>query len=417
VLVLLKRASSLVSLLPKQQYFLPTTLQYHQRNYPKEKGAQPMKMYIEPISKKALKNYLAITDLTQSPNPHAIKMVYEKIEQYMCSTHPQSDVQVYRKNPIVAVIDNYDNLLIMPDNVSRSSTYTHYVDEDHVLRTHTSAHLPGILRELSQRNDWEDVLILLPGLAYRRDVSDKNHVSEVHMLEMWRVVKNAARQAIAKNDLLEVVEGVAATAAPGWKLRIIDSPHPYTNGGIEVNAVQGDRDIEILECGLIKDQILANAGLDPATHSGWALGMGLDRLVMTLKNIHDVRYLRSTNPRIAEQMTNLETYYEVSSQPAIKRDLSYSVPLGYVEEDISADIREALGDQLDTLESVEVLNQTPYSTLPPAVRERLGCSSSQKNVLVRITLRHLERSITNHEANQIYEKVYAKINKGTGGYT
>lgn len=375
-----------------------------------------MKMYIEPISKSALRNYLAITDLTQSPTPHAIKMVYEKIEQHIRSTHPHSDIQVHRKDPIVAVKDNYDNLLIAPDNISRSSTYTHYVDVEHVLRTHTSAHLPGILRELSQRDDWEDVVILLPGLAYRQDVSDKKHVSEVHMLEMWRVVKNAKRRAIIKDDLLAVVRGVAATAAPGWTLRIIDSPHPYTNSGIEVNAVQGDQDIEILECGLIKEKILENAGLDPVIHSGWALGMGLDRLVMTLKDIPDVRYLRSTNPRIAQQMTSLEPYHEVSSQPAIKRDLSYSVPADYVEEDISEDIRQALGAKLDTLESVEVLSETAYAALPRIARDRLGCSARQKNVLVRLTLRHLDRSITNQEANQIYEQVYAKINKGAGGY-
>jgi hypothetical protein len=93
-----------------------------------------MKMYIEPISKLALKDYLAINDLTQSPAPHAIKLVYEQIEQSMRATHPHSNVQVHRKNPIVPVKDNYDNLLITADNISRSSTYTHYVDAGHVLR-------------------------------------------------------------------------------------------------------------------------------------------------------------------------------------------------------------------------------------------------------------------------------------------
>jgi phenylalanyl-tRNA synthetase alpha chain len=236
------------------------------------------------------------------------------------------------------------------------------------------------------------------------------------MLEMWRIVRNSSRKEIVKDDLLDVVKGAAETAAPGWKLRIIDSPHPYTRGGIEVNAVKDDRDIEILECGLIKDQILANSGLDPAEYSGWALGMGLDRLVMTLKNIPDVRYLRSKNPKIAEQMLNLEPYREISNQPAIKRDLSYSVPSSYVEEDISADIRTALGDKVDTLESVETLSETQYAELPEIAKKRLGCDNLQKNVLVRITLRHLERSITNDEANQIYESVYTQINKGSGGY-
>lgn len=375
-----------------------------------------MKMYIKPIDKSELDSYLAIPDLTQSSDPHAIKIIYERIEQYMRSTHPTSDVRVYRKSPIVDVTDNYDNLLIAGDNITRSSTYTHYVDENHILRTHTSAHLPGILRDLASHDDWSDVVILLPGLAYRRDVSDKKHVSQVHMLEMWRVVKNSDRKVIVKDDLLSVVTGVAKTAAPNWKLRIEDSPHPYTNQGIEVNAVNGDRDIEILECGLIKERILINAGLDPAVYSGWALGMGLDRLVMTLKNIPDIRYLRSNNPKIAIQMMNIEPYNEVSYQPAIKRDMSYSVPKEYVEEDVSADIRKALGDDLDALEDVQIINEASYDQLPDKIRERLGINSSQKNLLVRITLRHLERTITNDEANKIYEQVYAKINYGTAGY-
>lgn len=144
--------------------------------------------------------------------------------------------------------------------------------------------------------------------------------------------------------------------------------------------------------------------------------MGLDRLVMTLKDIPDVRYLRSANPRIAEQMTNLKPYHEVSNKPAIRRDLSYSVPLGYVGEDVSADIRQALDGKLDTLESVAILSETAYANLSERIRERLGCDSAQKNVLVRITLRHLERSITNDEVNQLYGKIYSHVNKGTGGY-
>jgi phenylalanyl-tRNA synthetase alpha chain len=171
-----------------------------------------------------------------------------------------------------------------------------------------------------------------------------------------------------------------------------------------------------LECGLINDQILANAGLDPEEYSGWALGMGLDRLVMTLKDIPDVRYLRSTNPKIAAQMKDLDKYHEVSNQPAIQRDMSYSVPAGYVEEDVNEDIREALGDKQNILESVEILSETAYEDLPQKIQERLGISSEQKNVLVRITLRHLDRSLGNKEANQIYDDIYKKINHGTSGY-
>jgi phenylalanyl-tRNA synthetase alpha chain len=277
--------------------------------------------------------------------------------------------------------------------------------------------MPQILEDLAERDDWEDVLILLPGLAYRRDVTDKTHLGVLHQLDMWRVVKNSPQKpAIVKDNLLHVVKGVANIAAPGWKLRIVDNPHPYTKQGIEVNAVKDGRDIEILECGLTSDRLLQNCGLNPEKYSGWALGMGLDRLVMTLKAIPDIRYLRSTNPDIAKQMIDLSPYDEVSHQPSIKRDMSYSVPKSYVEEDINEDIRSALGDNMNILESVEVLSETPAEQLPDNVRKRLGCNPTQKNILVRVTLRHLEKTITNKQANEIYNDVYGKINYGSGGY-
>ncbi len=78
--------------------------------------------------------------------------------------------------------------------------------------------------------------------------------------------------------------------------------------------------------------------------------------------------------------------------------------------------REALGDRVNVLESVEVLSETSYDDLPVKIRKRLGINSSQKNVLIRITLRRLERSLTNQEVNQIYDDIYGKINYGTSGY-
>ncbi|MCX6728045.1 MAG: hypothetical protein NTX11_04515 [Candidatus Saccharibacteria bacterium] len=372
-----------------------------------------MKMYIQPITKHQLNHYLAIPDLTQSTEAHAVTLLYQKIEVRVREMHPDSEIIVYRGNPIVTVKDNYDDLLIDKDNISRSSTYTHYVDETHMLRTHDTAHIPGVLRDLAKRQDWDDVIILTPSLVHRRDVTDKKHLSSIHMLGIWRVTKKVR---MVRQDLRDVVRGLADVAAPGWSLRIVDMPHPYTKEGMEVNAVKDGRDIEILECGLISDTILRNAGLDPEVYSGWASGFGLDRLVMTLKSIPDIRYLRSTNPKIAAQMKDLATYQEVSNQPAIKRDMSYSVPSNYVEEDISQDIVAALGKDNGALEEVEILSETSYRDLPDIARQKLGIRKDQKNVLVRITLRHLEKSLTSQQANDIYNCIYPQINKGSGGY-
>jgi len=377
-----------------------------------------MRMYIKSLEKEEIKKYLAITDLSIKGSDHAVRLLYEKIKHRLALTHPDSEIMVYRDEPIVSVDDNYENLLIPKDNISRSSVYTHYVNDEKLLRTHASSAIPGALRKLATRSDWEDVIILVPGLVYRRDVADKKHVGQIHMLDVWRVVKTSTRPKVTKATLLKAVKEIANTAAPGWKLRIEDSPHPYTNGGIEVNAVNGSdgRDIEILECGLIKERVLELAGLDSSEYSGWALGMGLDRLVMTLKDLPDVRYLRSTNLKIAKQMKNLDVYKNVSNQPAITRDMSYSVPQDYVEEDVSQDIMSAMGEEIDALEEVEILHETPYDDLPEVALQNLGTQINQKNVLVRVTLRHLSRALTKNEANDIYNLIYKRVNKGTAGY-
>ncbi len=377
-----------------------------------------MKMNIKPLTKAQADYYLSLPDLTKEESNHAVGLLYRKIKKKIESTHPDSEIMIYRDNQIISIEDNYENLLIPKYNISRSSTYTHYVDGGTLLRTHASSAIPGAMRELAKRSDWNDVVILVPGLVYRRDVADKKHVGQIHMLDVWRVVRTAGRPEVTHDTLLGAVKDIAATAAPGWMLRIEDSPHPYTDGGIEVNAVNKDdgRDIEILECGLIKKEVLKINGLDPRVYSGWALGMGLDRLVMTLKDLPDIRYLRSGNPKIAKQMLNLNTYLEVSSQPAIQRDMSYSVPESYVEEDISQDIMSAMGDDIAALEEVEILNETSYEDLPDTARKNLGIQSDQKNVLVRVTLRHLEKTLTSKEANIIYDNIYPQINYGAAGY-
>lgn len=385
---------------------------------------------IKPISSQKLEEYLAIPDLSldsgsgekDREKAHAINLVYRKMRSALEKLWPETEVRVIKQNPIVTGADCYDNLLVPVDNVSRSSTYTHWVDEEHCLQTHTSAQIPAVLRELSlDYENWEDVTILVPGLAYRRDVYDKTHLGVLHQMDIWRIVKNKKRGdeviKLSKKDLLKMVQAIATELAPGWNLRIEDSPHPYTNEGIEVNVTNLDgRDIEILECGLLGKDIIKRSGMDPEEVSGLASGLGLDRLVMTLKDIPDVRYLRSDNARIKAQMYDLQEYKPVSLQPAIQRDLSYSVPKEYVEEDISQEIEAAIGTDLSSLESVELLSETDYSKLNETVREKLGIKLNQKNVLVRITLRDLNRTLTKEEANKIYEKIYQKVNYGDGGY-
>ena len=77
---------------------------------------------------------------------HAINIIVDKGKEKLESAG-FGEVRVVRGNPIVSVQDNFDKLLFPYDNAGRASTYTRYVDEDHVLRTHTSAQVPQTFKE------------------------------------------------------------------------------------------------------------------------------------------------------------------------------------------------------------------------------------------------------------------------------
>jgi phenylalanyl-tRNA synthetase alpha chain len=137
---------------------------------------------------------------------------------------------------------------------------------------------------------------------------------------------------------------------------------------------------------------------------------------MARKNLPDIRLIRSTDPRVIKQMTNMEAFKSVSDKPAISRDMSYCVDKNDTEEDICEQIREVFGDQAEMLEEVKILERTKYEDLHPVAKEKLGATENQDNVLVRIILRHPDKTLTKEEAAALYTMAYPKLNKGTRGY-
>jgi phenylalanyl-tRNA synthetase alpha chain len=133
---------------------------------------------------------------------------------------------------------------------------------------------------------------------------------------------------------------------------------------------------------------------------------------MLRKGIDDIRLLRSHDPRIASQMLDLDPYRPVSSQPAIQRDLSIAVSNDVTPEELGDRVREIVGERADSVESVEVLSQTAYAELPTTARDRLGIAPSHKNVLLRLVIRDLTRTLTAAEANALRDEVYAALHEG-----
>lgn len=361
------------------------------------------------LSAEQLAHDLSIRDLTDpSAGPHALQLVLGHavdalVDRWGCQ------VRWCRGERAVTVGDNYDNLGYRPEDVTRDTRYTRYVDGRRMLRSHSSALVPAALRALAAEPA-DDVLLVCPGLVYRRDSIDRMHTGTPHQLDLWRVTRRPDPMATA--DLDEMVKTLIEALLPGAKHRHEDRVHPYTLSGRQVDVDREGEWIEVAECGLAHPTVLERAGLD-ASWSGLALGMGLDRMLMLLKGIPDIRILRSAEPSVAGQMADLTPYRPVSAMPAIRRDLSVAVDCDDLAEDLGDRVRDALGPDSDCVESVEILTETPCRQLPPQALERLGASPDQKNVLLKVVLRHLERTLTDLDANLLRDRIYAAVHQGS----
>ena len=358
------------------------------------------------LTEEQLARALTLADLTDPAyGPHCMQHLVADATGPL-REHWGCRVLVHRADRVVPVADNYDALGYPPDGPARESRYTRYVDAGRLLRSQTSAAVPPALRALAPAAP-DDVLVCAPGLVYRRDAIDRLHVGEPHQLDLWRVTE----QAMTPVDLEAMVAAVVEALLPGAQWRALPASHPYTEGGREVEVLAGGEWVELLECGLAHPHVLAAGGL--GGHSGLAMGIGLDRAVMLRKGIGDIRLLRSDDPRVAEQMRDLEAYREVSAQPPARRDMSIACPPGLTDEDLGDRVRGALSaEQAEWIEEVAVAARTPAAELPAAARERIGIADDQENLLVRVVLRHPTRSLAKAEANALRDRIYAALHEG-----
>jgi phenylalanyl-tRNA synthetase alpha chain len=364
------------------------------------------------IDVEQLRAALAVRDLTDpSQGAHAMQLLCNALVGALAAAWGAT-VRVVRASPIVAARDNYDRLYYPADGVARDARYTRWIGPGVLLRTQTSAVIPPVLDELARDPSWHDVVIIGPGLVYRRDCIDRQHVGEPHQVDLWRVRRGGG--ALGDEDLRAMIGLVAEAALPGWRWRATPAVHPYTERGLQIDAAAGGHDwLEIGECGLTAPRVLADAGLEVATTTGLAMGLGLDRLLMLRKDIPDIRLLRARDPRIAEQMQDLAPYRAVSVMPPAARDLSIAVDADDTAEELGDRVRDVLGDRATAVESVEVVSETAHDDLPAAARARIGLSPGQKNLLVRVVLRDLERTLTAAEANALRDRIYAALHRGT----
>jgi phenylalanyl-tRNA synthetase alpha chain len=198
---------------------------------------------------------------------------------------------------------NFEALNIPRDHPARDMQDTFYLSHDTLLRTHTS---PVQIRTM--RAQAPPVRIIVPGVVYRRD-ADITHSPMFHQVEGLAVDVN-----VTMADLKGTLELFARELfGARSKIRFRPSFFPFTEPSAEVHVVcflcggDGCRVckqsgwLEILGSGMVHPNVLRNVGYDPEAVTGWAFGMGIERIAMLKYGVDDIRLFFENDLRFLEQ--------------------------------------------------------------------------------------------------------------------
>ena len=209
--------------------------------------------------------------------------------------------------PEVELADyNFTKLNIDEGHPSREWTDTFYFTEDSriLLRTQTS---PMQIHAMETRE--LPIRIIAPGRVYRKDEVDATHSPMFHQIE-GMVVDKGVTMSDLKATLNLVVEKIYGK---GTVTRFRPHHFPFTEPSCEMDiqchkcggkgcpTCKGEGWIEVLGAGMVHPKVLAGCGIDPDVYSGWAFGMGLERLAMGEYKINDLRLIFENDVRFLEQ--------------------------------------------------------------------------------------------------------------------
>ncbi len=199
---------------------------------------------------------------------------------------------------------NFQCLNVPEDHPARDMQDTFYLAENLLLRTQTSA---AQIRTMENRKP--PIRVICPGRVFRADEVDATHSPVFHQIEGLVVDKG-----ITMCDLKGVLEQFAHEIyGSDTKVKFRPSFFPFTEPSVEVDVTcsecggkgcrvcKGDGWIEILGAGMVHPNVLRSCGIDPDEYSGFAFGIGLDRLTTTRYKISDIRLLFENDKRFLDQ--------------------------------------------------------------------------------------------------------------------
>ncbi|MCL2216632.1 MAG: phenylalanine--tRNA ligase subunit alpha [Defluviitaleaceae bacterium] len=226
---------------------------------------------------------------------HPVSVTFSRLEDLFVSL----GFDIVDGPHIETVYHNFDALNSPPTHPNRDESDTFYVNENLVLRTHTS---PVQVRTMESRKP--PIRIVAPGQTFRRDEIDATHTPAFHQMEGLVVDKN-----ITFGDLKGMLEIIVRYVfGEEAKIRLRPSHFPFTEPSAEVDITcyscknglskssaldcrvcKGSGWVELWGCGMVHPKVLEMSGINPREYSGYAFGLGIDRITSALHGLADPR--------------------------------------------------------------------------------------------------------------------------------
>ncbi|KAJ2808848.1 phenylalanyl-tRNA synthetase alpha subunit, mitochondrial [Coemansia guatemalensis] len=348
-------------------------------------------------------------------------------------------------SPVVTTQQNFDSLGFPGNHPGRAKSDTYYINEDTLLRTHTSAHQLQLLKAgssgdnelLAQARNGHaapaNERFLVAADVYRRDEIDASHYPVFHQMEgvctfarsevneqlhqtgmtgqtttfsdsnPLQIEHTAAEATFLAEDMKRTMNNMVAAilaradgGQDGFPVRWIDGSFPFTSPSWEMEVLFRGEWLEICGCGITKQSIMSNAGVPQRI--GWAFGFGLERLAMLLFGVPDIRLFWSHDPRFAAQFSpgNISKFKPFSRHPPCTKDVSFWIPHSapFHENDLMDLLRENAGD---LIEGTQLIDSFTHPT------------SGRMSRCYRITYCSMDRNVTNDEINAIQDRVRAAM--------
>ena len=339
-----------------------------------------------------IKRFFAMPDLSRTPGSPINEIV-----QRVIAAPEFKGFDIIQVPEVVSAGISFDLFDFSADHPTRSKSDTYYVDDDHILRTHTTVMWYYYLQNEDVKKRMavgEPVGCFSYGKVYRKDEIDRYHMNVFHQMDSWYLIPKDKKVIGLEELRIAILSFGRAVFGSDVNLRITDDAFPFTDPSLQMEIEKNGEWLEVLGCGVVKNKVLENFGIDSTKWNGWAFGPGLERFAMISMDLPDIRLLWSQDERVKKQLKLGNKFKEGSKYPQITRDISFVVSNDFVPNNYFDLIRDLGGD---LVEQVELLDK--YENAEKFGKDKISYT-------YRIIYRSNERTLTTEEIDPIQDKIY-----------